>query len=286
MKNMKKRILIPTDFSRNAYNAIKYAMELYKREFCEFIILHTYYHSGFDKDNLLIPEPSDKHYKAIQENAEKGMEKLKVQMELFEKNDNHDFHFRNEFGQFYKVLKKTIEMEDIQLVIMGTRGETDDSSRILGSNAINAMEEIRNCPVLAIPANTPYKDPNEIVFPTSFKTHYKEKELQTLIEISRLTNAPIRILHIQNEKKITQAQEENKALLERIFEAAEFTHHKLYDIDMQDGVRSFVQSRESEMIAFVNKKHNFFSSIFSNPMVKELGKHTTVPILAMHDLRN
>ncbi len=283
---MKKRILIPTDYSRNAYNAIKYAMELYKREFCEFIILHTYYHSGFAKDNLLIPEPSEKAHKAVQENSETSMEKLKVQMGLYEKNDNHDFQFRSEFGPFYEVLKKTIEKEDIKLVIMGTRGETDDSGVILGSNAVNAMEEIRNCPVLAIPANILFKDPNEIVFPTSFKTHYKEKELETLVEISRLTNAPIRILHIQKVKKLTEAQEENKALLERILNDADFTHHKLYDIDLQDGVRCFVQSRESEMIAIVNKKHNFFGSIFSNPMVKELGKHTTVPLLAMHDLRN
>ncbi|CAM3372787.1 universal stress protein [Aequorivita lipolytica] len=283
---MKKRILIPTDFSRNAYNAIKYAMELYKKEYCEFIILHTYYHSGCSKDNLLIPEPSEKTQKTVQENSEKRMEKLKLQMDIYDKNDNHEFHFRSEFGPFYDVLKKTIEKEDIKLVIMGTRGETDDSSVILGSNAVNVMEEIRNCPVLAIPANTMYKDPNEIVFPTSFKTHYKEKELQTLVEISRLTNAPIRILHIQKGKKLTDAQEENKALLERILNAADFTHHKLYDIDLQEGVRCFVQSRESEMIAFVNKKHNFFGSIFSNPMVKELGKHTTVPLLAMHDLRN
>lgn len=283
---MKKRILIPTDFSRNAYNALKYAMGLYKSEFCEFIILHTHYHSGFSKENLLIPEPSEKAYKAIQENSEKEMEKIKVQIGLSQKNKNHDFHFKNEFGPFYEILKKTVEKEDIEIVIMGTRGETDDSSVLLGSNAVNAMEEIRNCPVLAIPANTLFKDPNEIVFPTSFKTHYKEKELETLIEISRLTNAPIRILHVQKGKKLTDAQEENKVLLERIFDAADYTHHKLYDIELQVAVRCFVQSRESEMIAFVNKKHNFFSSIFSNPMVKELGKHTTVPILAMHDLRN
>ena len=29
---MKKKILLPTDFSKNAYNAINYAIELYKEE--------------------------------------------------------------------------------------------------------------------------------------------------------------------------------------------------------------------------------------------------------------
>lgn len=283
---MKKRILIPTDFSKNSWNALKYAMELYKREDCEFFILHTFYHSGYSKENLLIPEPTEKAHLAAKENAEKNMEKFKVQMGLFEENDKHTFQYLTEFGSFFDVLKKTVEKQDIELVIMGTQGETDNKTIILGSNAVNAMEKIRNCPVLAIPATVMYKDPNEIVFPTSFRTHYKEKELATLVEISRCTNALIRILHIQKGKTLTKAQLDNKALLERILEPATFTHHTLYDIDLRDGVRSFVQSRESEMIAIVNKKHNFFDSIFSNPMVKELGKHSNVPLLAMHDLRN
>jgi nucleotide-binding universal stress UspA family protein len=283
---MKKRILIPTDFSRNAWNAIKYAMELYKREYVEFFILHTYYLSGYSKENLLSPEPTEEALKKVQEASEKDMEKLKVQMGFYEENDNHTFQYMSEFGSFFDVMKKTVEKQDIELVIMGTQGETDNKTVILGSNAVNAMEKIRNCPVLAIPSNVLFKDPNEIVFPTSFRTHYKEKELATMVEISRCTNSPIRILHIQKGKNLSKSQLENKALLEKILEPAAYTHHTLYNVDLRDGVSCFVQSRQSEMIAIVNKKHNFFGSVFSNPMVKELGKHTNVPLLAMHDLRN
>jgi len=283
---MKKRILIPTDFSRNAYNAIKYAMELYKREYCEFFILNIYYLSGYSKDNLLSPLPTDKDLLNVKAKSEKGMERLKVQMGYYEENDNHSFNYLNEFGSFFDVMKKVVEKQDIELVIMGTQGETDNKTVILGSNAVNVMEKIRNCPILAIPATVLFKEPNEIVFPTSFRTHYKEKELSTLVEISRLLNAPIRILHVQKDRALNKSQIENKKLLETIIEPASFTHHRLYNVDLKDGVSCFVQSRESEMIAIVNKKHNFFGSIFSNPMVKELGKHTNVPLLAMHDLRN
>ncbi|MRT16150.1 universal stress protein [Vitellibacter sp. q18] len=283
---MKKRILIPTDFSRNAWNAIKYAMELYKRQPAEFFLLHTYYLSGYSKENLLSPEPTEEALQKVKTASERNMEKLKVQMGFYEENDGHSFQYLSEFGSFFEVMKQTVEKNDIELVIMGTQGETDNKTVILGSNAVNAMEKIRNCPVLAIPANVLFKDPNEIVFPTSFQTHYKERELATLVEISRSTNAPIRILHIQKGKNLSKAQQENKALLEKILEPASFTHHVLYDIDLHDGVRCFVQSRQSEMIAIVNKKHTFFGSVFSNPMVKELGKHANVPVLAMHDLRN
>ncbi|MBO0593465.1 universal stress protein [Cellulophaga sp. E16_2] len=281
-----KRILIPTDFSKNAHNAINYALELYKRESCEFFILHSYYLTGYSKNNLLSPEPTDKKLNEVKELAEINMVKLKDQQRFNAGNNNHTFHFLNEFGSFNDVLKKVVEKEDIELILIGSEGGQDDKKIIQGSNAVNTMEKVRNCPVFEIPDTVTFKNPNEIVFPTSFKTHYKEKELATLIEISQLTNAPIRILYIQKDKEFSKQQAENKELLNQILGATSFTHHVLYSSNLQEGVRCFFQSRESEMIAFINKKHNFFGSIFSNPMVKDLGNNPSIPVLALHDLRN
>lgn len=283
---MKKRILLPTDFSKNAYNAIKYAIELYKKEPCEFFMLHSYYLPGYNKSNLMSLDPTEKRLNEVKGSAEKNMEKLKVQVRFYDVKNNNTLYFLNEFGAFIDVVKKIVGKEDINLIIMGTHGETDNKNTIIGSNAVNAMEKVRSCPVLVIPGNVTFKNPNEIVFPTSFKSYYKEKELLTLTEISRLTNAPIRVLHIQKEPKLSKAQIENKELLNRILDATTCTNHELNKVSLKEGVRCFVQSRESEMIAFINKKHNFFGSIFSNPMVKDVGKNPNVPVLALHDLRN
>ncbi|QAA80522.1 universal stress protein [Aequorivita sp. H23M31] len=282
---MKKRILIPTDYSTNAFNAIKYALELYKEESCEFFIFHSYYLSGFSKDNLLTPEPTDAELERVRIKSERNMSKLKVQMKSFEENPHHSFQYMDVFGSFYDVMEETVKKESIEFVIMGTQGESDKKTVVLGSNAVNVMERIRTCPVMAIPATVAFSKPNEIVFPTSFLTDYKETELDVLREISRLTDAPIRILHVQKDKKLSKTQMKNKALLESILGSVPHTYHTLYDLEIKDGVRSFVQSRESDMIAFINRKHNFFGSIFSNPMVKELGKYSNVPLLAVHDVK-
>ncbi|PQJ76287.1 universal stress protein [Polaribacter glomeratus] len=283
---MKKKIVLPTDFSKNADNAINYAIELYKEESCEFFILHSYYLPGYNKSNLLSLEPTEERLKEVKERAEENMEKLKALACFNDENSNHSFYFLNEFGPFNEVIKNIVEKNDIKLIIMGTHGETDDENIILGRNAVNVMEKVRECPVLTIPNNIIFKQPNEIVFPTSFKTHYKESELATLIEISQLANAPIRILHIQTEKALSKNQEEKKELLNQILKAASYTHHQLFNLDLQEGVRCFSQSRQSEMIAFINKKHHFFESIFSNPMVKDLGNNAHVPVLALHDLKD
>lgn len=283
---MKKKILLPTDFSKNSINAINYAIELYKDESCEFFILHSYYLLGFSKNNLMSPEPTEKKLNEVKEQAENNMKKLKVHARFNVENSQHTFYFLNEFGSFIDILKKIVEKENIKLIIMGTRGETNDKNIILGSNAVITMEEVRNCPVFVIPGSVIFKNPNEIVFPTSFKTHYKENEFATLIEISKLTKAPIRILHIKKDKELNKEQVKNKALLNQILAPINYTHHELFSANLHESVRCFSQSRESEMIAFVNKKHHFFGSVFSNPMVKELGTNTHIPVIALHDLRN
>ena len=37
-----RKVLIPTDFSENAMNAIKYAMELFKYDRTDFYIMHAF----------------------------------------------------------------------------------------------------------------------------------------------------------------------------------------------------------------------------------------------------
>lgn len=283
---MNKRILIPTDFSANAFNAIDYAIKLFDGVACEFIILNTYYLSGMDRDNILVPKPTREAKEFIEERANANMEKLQARVVALDDSRLHSFHFMTKFGPFFDSMKEVVEKETVDMVIMGTKGQSDKNTVILGSNAVNIMEKIRSCPVLAIPSNVTFKAPNEIVFPTSYRNQYKPKELKILMEVSKLTDAPIRILHMLKGDALTEAQEENKKLLEDILHGADITNHFLYDIDVNDGVRAFVQSRQSEMIAFVNKKHNFFGSIFSNPMVKELGRHAEIPLLAMHDDRS
>jgi len=268
---MKKKILIPTDFSKNAWNALVYATELYKREEVDFYLLNAY-----GNDRKTFPK----------EYAEKELKKMMQRLSITAVYPGHTFFTIPVFNTLINGIKDIVESKDIEMVIMGTKGETMAKNTIYGSNAIDAMEHVRNCPVLAVPENVVYIDPNEIVFPTSFKTHYKSRELKHLYEISRITNAPVRILNVQNKKGLNPTQQNNKELLEECLEGIDYSFHWMENLNVQEGLVKFVTERNSQMIAFINKKHFFFGSVFSNPMVKMLGMYAEVPILALHDLRN
>jgi len=281
-----RKIALPTDFSKNAKNAIEYAIELYKNEECQFYILNAFYSTGFASDTMLAPEIGEIAYKSAKENSEK---ELKTTLLEVQKNNisRHHFFTVSKFNTLINSIQETVETENIDLIVMGTQGAANAVDILFGSNTVMVMENVRSCPVLAIPSKVKYIKPKEIVFPTSYHTHYKKRELKQLIEFTTTNNAAIRILHIENkrDKKLDKNQLINKELLEEYFEGLAYSFHVIYQVELEVALDCFVQSRNSDMIAFINKKHSFLDTIFKNHLVQKLGYKSKVPVLTMHNLK-
>lgn len=279
---MDKRILIPTDFSKNALNAVRYGLDLYSKNKCEIYFLNVFRLENFSTDNLFIPEPGSGEYEAAKAKSEDGFSKLLDNLELHYDNPNHSYHTISTFNFLSEALKQTIAQKDIDLVVMGTQGATGAAGVIFGSNTVKAMEKIRECPVLSVPKDARFSAPKEIVFPTDYKNSFKRRELNYLTEISRIYKTVIRVLYVAKVTDLNEKQLNNRKLLEDILGEVEFSFHTLSKKDVSDGIMAFVESRNSDMIAFINRKHFFFNSVFSKPLVKEIGYDATVPILALH----
>ncbi len=279
---MDKRILVPTDFSKNALNAVRYALDLYTKLNCEFYFLNVFRLDSYTTDSLLIPEAGSGEYEAARSKSEEGFAKLLDMLELHQDNPKHSYHTISSFNFLSEALKKTIKDKDIDLVVMGTKGASGSRGVIFGSNTIKTMEKIRECPVLAVPENLRFSAPKELVFPTDYKSTFKRRELKYLIEIAKMHGTSIRILHFSKKQELTPLQENNKQLLDDILESVDHGFHTLSEKDVAKGLTSFVESRDSDMIAFINRKHFFFGSVFSKPLVKVIGYDATVPILALH----
>ncbi|MGK0429668.1 MAG: nucleotide-binding universal stress UspA family protein [Psychroserpens sp.] len=284
---MKRKILIPTDFSKNATQALHYAIELYKNDNCIFYLLNVFSSPSNLIDSILKMEPGSDLYETAKLHSENGLAKTYDMIAMTEyENPKHEFKTISVFNNPIEAIKDVVEKKDIEIVIMGTRGETNSRATAFGSTAIYVMEKVRNCAVIVVPQKAKTTLPKEIVFPTSYRTHYKKRELNYLTEISKKCEATIVILHVSEENELNKNQKENKLLLEEILESTNYKFHDLPHHSIIGAVNIFVESRDSDMVAFINKKHTFFGSILTNAMVKDISFHLKVPILVMHDLRN
>lgn len=282
---MRKRVLLPTDYSKNALNAIRYAQKLFEDIECDFYLLNAYNASGYDLESMMVPEPGEHFYETARRHSEEGMERLMVMLDLQHRSPKHQFHTICVFNDLVEAVKNLIARKDIDIIVMGTKGISGSKSRIFGTRTVKVMEEIRNCPVIVVPEHHTFNPPREIVFPTDYKTNYKKREIQHLIEIAKMHDARINILHIDKDKdgKLNQKESTNKQLLQDILDGTDYEMHFLSSVKISEGIKAFVESRRCNMIAFFNRKHLFFGSILFNPLVKEIGYDPQVPILELND---
>ncbi|MBO3116976.1 universal stress protein [Winogradskyella sp. DF17] len=276
---MKKRILLPTDFSKNAMNAISYALDLYTQDSCDFYVLNTYTIEPYTMEmNALSTMEESKKNSTIK------LSRLLKHLQKKTCNANHNFHMISECSALLDAMQELINSYDIDMVIMGTKGDTDSRTEVYGSQTVLAIEKLTACPILAVPAGASFNGINAIVFPTGYHTPYKRREFQYLIDIAEKTNATINIFHVvDGSKGLSKSQLQKQELLRGYFEHIKYKFHKVEASNVQKALDSFIEEFDCDMVVFINKKHNFLRWVLSKPMVKQLTYYSTVPILALHD---
>jgi len=276
-----KNILLPTDFSENAWNAILYTLHLYKDESCKFILLNSYQINGYQKGSKLIPIPGNEYLEKAKNNSEHGLQRLIEVIKKGYPNPKHQFFAVSHNYPLVEAIEQELEQNDIEVIVIGTKGSTGAYEVIYGSNTIKIMDEVESCPILAVPSNVPFFEIKEIVLASSLKITHNEKDFQYLKKLALQTNTRICVLHIEEEGGLSISQKQNKHLLESYLEGVQLSFHSLAHVSVPIGIYCFIESRGSDMIAFVNKKHSFFEKLLFNPLYKDLGNYSIIPVLVL-----
>ena len=215
---MQKKILLPTDFSDNAWNAIIYALKLYANETCDFYLLNSIKIKGSTMSNF-----SSKLSNTIRKSALKDMLNLKQMIERVNANANHNFEILVSNADLKDAIETAIKKHTIQMIIMGTKGASGAKEFFFGSNTVNVINKVRLCPILTIPDQFDFVEPKKIAFSTDFNRLYKEEELAPLKEVTDLYNSEINIVHLNNEEHLNEVQEYNSKVLEN--DLKDYNHH-------------------------------------------------------------
>ncbi|TDU34473.1 nucleotide-binding universal stress UspA family protein [Gelidibacter sediminis] len=278
---MDKRILLLTDFSRTALNAARYALDLYKDRQCTFYFLNTYHEDSYSIEGYSYLHSGQRSFDVQKPHTEEQFKKLVQILRLHDPNPIHEYYTIAANNTLVRGVNDVISKNDIDIVIMGAKGVTSSRTVIFGMNTIDVMENITACPVLAIPEDVRLLAPKEIVFPTDFRIPFKRRELKYLINITQLHHSTIRVLYVKETAQLNKEQLQHKALLTALFKDIEHSFHEVESASVHEGINAFIDSRDSDIVAFIHQKKTFFSRLLSKPLVQELGYQSRVPVLVL-----
>lgn len=279
-----KSILLPTDFSENSWNAIKYALNYFEKSNCHFYLLHVNSLSNLTSfDTAYIPTSEELQTKLSKKHLRQFLKRI---LQELPHNKKHRFYTLTDYNFFIESIRNYVQEKKIDIIVMGTKGATGIKKFIIGSNTGDVITKV-HCTTLVVPENAKFNNLNEIAFPTDLALSYHIQTLQPISEVLDKFNSFLRILHINKKKEnLNKDQLKYKELLEDYFNGFKHSFHFLTSDKIEDAVQCFVKSRGIDMIAMVAKNLNYFQQILFLPTIEEISYHTDVPFLVLHEQQN
>ncbi|MBB1149696.1 MULTISPECIES: universal stress protein [unclassified Myroides] len=275
-----KKILFPTDFSETANNALIYALKMADSQNATLYVLHAYEMPVISA--TANPVMVQDVYKSIElSNFENFKDQVPFIRDIAKENnlDHVPMHFILEEGFLNTILKKRVEEEEIDLVVMGTNGNSGWDRKLLGSNTINAINSLK-APVLSVPHDAVFNGINSIAFSTLFNTSDKIV-LDKLVKIAKGYDAIIKCIHvIEDVEKVNQ--EVVESWLE-YYDGHPITFTLVEGKDVEKEIFTFLDRENIDLLVSVKRNRSFLDKLFTSSMTKKLSYHKHVPIIAFHE---
>lgn len=275
-----KNILLPTDFSENAYNALEYAVQLFKDEDCTFHLLNTFTPAAYNVATLADSYSTMMIEEITRKNSESGLNEIENKLKEKFNNPKHIFEKHAALNLFVSEVRAMVRERDIDLIVMGTKGATGAKEIFLGTNTMYTIKKA-NCAVIAVPENFSFEPPKEVLFPTDFKFSMKNKYLPLLRSLCTQHIARLNILNIYYGEPFTPAQEKIKDELDSYFKNSAHIFHITEHVDVVGAVEEFQIKYKINLLVMVHNKHAFFENILFKPVIKQLVFHTSVPFMVI-----
>lgn len=279
-----RKILIPTDFSENAMNAIKYAIDLFKYDISEFIIMHAYQDEVYADESLINEKTLDTVSENVRKESEKELEIILKTIHTISPNPRHTYNVISANNILIDEVDKIVEKNNIDIIIMGTKGNENDEKVTFGSHTLQVLKYVQ-CPVLAIPENYKYTQPKHILFPTNYLIPYKRRELKLLCEMVSPYRAVIDVLYISPSEKLSMRQKDIQTFIKEELCKNTINFKVEKNKHIINTIYRYIKKTHIDILVMVNTRHSFLENILFKSTVDELSLYLGIPFLALQNIK-
>lgn len=278
-----RKILIPIDFSENSMNAIKYAMNLFKYDLSEFLIMNAYADKVYE-NTLEMSRPFFEQYQEkVKEATDRALQKVVVEMMETSSNPKHNYEYVSVFGSLVDAANDIADKEDVDIIVMGTKGETNDRDITFGSQTLQVVKYVK-CPVLMVPQGFRNNPPKNILFATDYLIPYKRRELKLVSVIAKSFGARLNFLHMTQSKNSTHRQLDNKMFLEGCTKENIVSFITIEGDSIEQEVNAFIVANDINFLVMVNSRHSYMENLLETSAIETLGLQTNIPFLVLQNL--
>jgi nucleotide-binding universal stress UspA family protein len=269
-----KKILVPTDFSEQAENALKVAAQLARKNKSEIYLLHMLElplslvdpaNSGGDlPEALFFMKLAHKRFKEMM--SKDYLEGIKV----FE-----TVQFQETFDGIVEAAGK----HGVDLIVMGSHGASGFKEMFIGSNTEKVVRT-SNIPVLVIKNKHEAFTVKNFVFATDYSKNNKKPFLEA-VNFANKIGANLHLLFVNTASNFMTTEEVSKMADEFLKDVPikNYTLNIYNDTSVEKGILNFAQSIDAGLIGMSTHGRKGLAHFFNGSISEDLVNHAKRPVI-------
>lgn len=270
-----KKILCPTDFSALSENAVHYAWQLAGQLGAKVDLLHIIFP---DTESIEIPAAALTVTRRKLDDAEQLIQSLQERMKK-ELGDDIAGGTWVEMGAASPVIAQVAERENVDLIIIGARGDGRSQHKLFGSNTQDVIR-LAQTPIWVVPEYAVYQPLNIVVFGTDLA----ESTPFHIWEASEMLHSftpNIKCVHVKvSDKEKTGI---SMADLEAFFAARSselsISFHELRDDEITGALREAAFSWEADLVVMIRPHRSWLERLVHHSETLAFSRQAEIPLL-------
>jgi nucleotide-binding universal stress UspA family protein len=260
-----KKILVPTDFSENAANAIEYAAQIGLVMHYKLMLVHVA-ESGRDYSN--------------------ESEKLDIVCKAMAISyPDLECNWRIVTGDnIPSEIVAASELFSAELIVMGTKGVTNFEKILFGSNTATVIEKA-SCTVLSVPSSNCFTKPEKILFATNFERDDVHAALQ-IVRLAKPFGAHLVIAHVLTTSDVEEIERAKLQIFTReismLANYSKITYRLCSENTVTMGLDTLIEHTGADVIAMRTHRRNLFEKIINPSITQKFAEQSSIPLLAFH----
>ncbi len=275
-----KTILVPTDFSKGAEAALDFAIQTARQQKARLLLFNAF--SGRLPYSSLPYELIAEESRRTASGVEKQMQSLCLKID-YAGDVQYDFILKE--GPAIASILKIANDYDIDLIVMGTRGESRVLDMLMGSTTSGVIAEA-SCPVIAVPPHVFFNNTLKKITYASNLLETDIEAIRSVVELARPVNAIVSILHVADpgaepEMEVKRLNE-FMDLVEKRIAYSRFSCELLSGKTPIEALQDYMIARKSDVLVLSTARRNLMQKLFAGSITKDLIKDAPVPVIAFH----
>jgi nucleotide-binding universal stress UspA family protein len=267
-----KTILVATDYSDAANNAVEYAASLAKETGAELLLFNVFKISIHASNSMASTSTIDHQFQKSEDRLEEAAAEIAERHGI-------KVDYRLAKDDTVESLRRYTASHAVDLVVMGIQSNLIEY-RIFG-NTTTEVIQLMQFPLLVVPNEIAYNGIEKMMY--ACETSYLKEgcELGFLKQMVRELNAKLEVFHVLTNGSDTEDTKEFEQSVGAILHDIDHTYRYVSNSKVDVGISVGLEQQAPDLLVMVPHKIGFFESLFKGSNTGQMTVKTRVPLLVI-----